>query len=124
MREDGVYSNPKSMGIIKSIMFVLGMNGSNFSRKEKDRILEVIEEYEAHVLRCRRFYDECDNMSKWLHERMDVKTYQRLTVLYHRYGFYAKKIKTTRNGVFFWGTTEYIARLRAVDMLRVAIIND
>lgn len=27
-------------------MFMLGMNGSNFSRKEKDKILEVVKDYE------------------------------------------------------------------------------
>lgn len=103
---------------------MLGMKVSNFSREEKERILEVIEEYEAHVLWCSRLCNECENMSKWLHERLDAKTYHRLTVLYHRYGFYAKKIKTTRNGLFFWGTTEYVPRLRAINLLRVAIIND
>lgn len=41
-------------------MFMLGMNGSNFSRKEKDKILEVVKEYEKHVLECKRCYDECD----------------------------------------------------------------
>ena len=114
----------RNMGIINTIMFMLGMNGSNFSRKEKDRILEVIEEYEAHVLRCRRFYDECDNMSKWLHERLGQRIYVKLTALYHRYGFYSKKINITRNGLFFWSTTDFSSRLKAVELLRVALIND
>lgn len=112
------------MRIINTIRFLLGMNGSNFSRKEKDKILEVVKAYEKHVLECKRCYDECDNMSKWLHERLDVKTYHRLTILYHRYGFYSKKINTTRNGLFFWSTTDFSSRLKAVELLRVAIIND
>lgn len=114
----------RKMGIVNTIKFLLGMNGSNFSRKEKDKILEVVKAYEKHVLECKRCYDECDNMSKWLHERLDVKTYHRLTVLYHRYGFYSKKINTTRNGLFFWSTTDFSSRLKAVELLRVAIIND
>ena len=40
----------RNMGIINTIMFMLGMNGSNFSRKEKEKILEVVKEYEKHVL--------------------------------------------------------------------------
>lgn len=112
------------MIIINTIRFLLGMNGSNFSRKEKDKILEVVKAYEKHVLECKRCYDECDNMSKWLHERLNVKAYHRLTVLYHRYGFYSKKINTTRNGLFFWSTTDFSSRLKAVELLRVAIIND
>ena len=96
-------------------MFMLGMNGSNFSRKEKDKILEVVRKYEKHVLECKRCYDECDNMSKWLHERLGQSVYSKLTALY---------LNTTRNGLFFWSTTDFSSRLKAVELLRVAIIND
>lgn len=105
-------------------MFMLGMNGSNFSKKEKDKILEVVKEYEKHILECRRCYDECDNMSVWFHERLNEETYSKLITMYHKYGFYVKKINTTRNGLFFWGTTDFSSRLKAVELLRVAIIND
>lgn len=40
------------------------------------------------------------------------------------YGFYSKKINTTRNGLFFWSTTDFSSRLKAVELLRIAIIND
>lgn len=114
----------RNMGVIKSIKFLLGMNGSNFGKREKERILEAIKDYEKHILECKKMYDECENMGKWLHERLDEDTYSKLITIYHRYGFYEKKIDTTRNSLFLWGTTEYYSRLKAVEMLRVAIIND
>lgn len=113
----------RKMGIVNTIKFLLGMSGSNFSRKEKDKILEVIKEYEKHVIECRKCYDECDNMGKYLYDRLKTGTYSKLEI-YHNHDFYSKKIKTTRNGLFFWGTTDFGSRLKAIEMLRVAVIND
>lgn len=112
------------MGIIKSIKFLLGMSGSNFTKREKNSILIVLEEYKEHIFECVVCYDECDNMSLILHEELEEVTYSKLTTLYHNYSFYSKKISATMDEPWFWRTTDYLSRFRAVEMLRTAVIND
>lgn len=112
------------MGMIRRIKYALGFSGANFTRKEKDCILEAIREYEKHIMGCWRYCDDCDNMNAWLKERLNYRVYVVLVIKYHNYSFYKQKISKTEDFNYMWSPTDFISRQRACELLRNAVIND
>ena len=116
------------MGMIRRIRYALGFSGANFTRKEKDCILEAIREYEKHIMGCWRYCDDCDNMNVWLRDRLREKLNNRvyvvLVIKYHNYSFYRQRIPKTEEGDYMWSPTDFVSRQRACKLLRIAVIND
>lgn len=96
-------------------------DGKNFTRKEKKQILRILNKYEEHIIKCEKENKECHGLCGYL---QDSNKYYTLCDLYHNRDFYREHTKVTTESRYYWRRKDYVSRMRAVQLLRDAVIND
>lgn len=96
-------------------------NGKHFTRDEKEQILHLIRCYEEEVYWCQSHNCKCSGFCFYLNL---FGRYEYLCALYHNRAFYSGKTRLTVKNRYFWDRKDYNSRLKAIELLREAIIKD